>query len=301
MKTKEIEGNYVKSRRSKGRSTDEEKLRKEILKLLNKGMSINAIAKTLGVSRNTVRYHIKMAEVENLKEEYKQRIRALQRQEEELRKNYEQKFRELQELKQKLKERERVIIQEADKVYQEELRKRQEDIKQLEEEVKRLKSEKDQLRKEVAQLQKRKKELERKTFLERHKKPREGIKLRTDFYDKVTYCVIKFWVSKYPELLRWELEKELEKKLKALNPSAINVRWLIPILIIEGYYPLLLVEIEKNDYTLSEIVELIEKVTKTVEEELKRYMIYVDFIKNEIEVDKALIYSQVHNAPIIRL
>ena len=43
---------------------DSEKLRAEILKLKNKGMSIGAIAKTLGVTKPTVRYHLKMAELE---------------------------------------------------------------------------------------------------------------------------------------------------------------------------------------------------------------------------------------------
>ena len=306
VETKGIKGDHVKPRGSKGRPTDEEKLRKEILKLMNKGMSINAIAKTLRISRNTVRYHIRMAEVENLKEEYRRKIRALQRQEEELRKNYEQKFRELQELERKLKERERLIIQEADRVYQEELRKRQEDIRRLEEEIKRLRLEENKLKErinllrkeaekiseEIATLKKKREKLklELESMQKRYEKIKKSIRLKVDIFKNGFNYIAQFYVNipvdnhdlKY-DIVKSIKELRLKGVWKVITGDHVNAKKL------EGYNPLFYVEILDNiiEKERDKAKEIIERLIEETEKKIKEYKEFEDFIES-LKVEKIL-------------
>ncbi len=258
---------------------DDKKLREEILKLRNKGMSLEAIAKALKISKPKVHYQLKMAEIEALKMEYEQKLKELQRKEAELR-----------EWELKLKEKEKRIAQKAREVYQEEIKKKQKEIEHLKEEIKRLESKKRQLEAEITLLQRRIEKLRSVEFSESgNKKAEDSIKLKTDVFETDWHYVIQFYVNKNIELFRWELETEIEEKLKMLDSSSIEIKWLIPIFIIQGYIPLLRVEIRKYAHKLNEIVKLIEKIARIVEEELKKYVKYLELINNDIAIEKELI------------
>ena len=89
---------------------DDKNIRRKILELRNKGLSFGAVAKTLGISKPNVKYHLKMAVAEAKMEE------ALA-----LKKEYGQKLLALQKREQELNELEKRIKLEARKIYEKEL------------------------------------------------------------------------------------------------------------------------------------------------------------------------------------
>ena len=111
------------------------KLREEILKLKNKGMTLGEIAKTLKTSKAKVYYHLKMAKVEDLK------------------KKYERKLAELEKLEKEIEEKERLLEKQVHEIHQDYIAEMEKRIQKLQAQVRSLLSQKEHLEKVVKELE----------------------------------------------------------------------------------------------------------------------------------------------------
>lgn len=123
---------------------------KEVLKLRNKGLPINKIAKTLKISKPRVIYLLKVAEVENLKEKYKR------------------KLTNLEERKRRLKEKEEQVKKQIYESYKNRIINLQNQIRSLQFQIQRLETKRKELMKSIQRL----------------KGKREGLLATIEIYDR---------------------------------------------------------------------------------------------------------------------